>query len=299
MTAHPNPINAGPDTLRLVWPQWQGAGSEAVREMFPGPDLETARRAYAVGADVLQAILPRHAGPTEIVPTPPGSSPASSGVESRPEILQSLASAQAVIRRHAPARIITLGGECSVSVVPFCELAARYGDDLAVLWVDSHPDTDTPNTGYDGFHAMAVSAITGHGDPEVLEALPAFVDPRRVALVGTHEWQDDAHAHVDEWGIAEFGPEVLRTEPEALLSWLRATGATKVAIHLDVDVVDSNEIVLGLGQVPDGLRTGDVRAIIQDVAGVADVVGLTVAEFIPRQVVGVLGLLRGLPLLGA
>jgi arginase family enzyme len=30
-------------------------------------------------------------------------------------------------------------GGASVSVARFSELAARYGDDLAILWIDSHP----------------------------------------------------------------------------------------------------------------------------------------------------------------
>jgi arginase len=64
---------------------------------------------------------------------------------------------------------------------PFSELAARYGDDLAIVWVDSHPDIGTPASAYPGYHAMAVAALTGHGDPEVLALLPAIVAPERVA----------------------------------------------------------------------------------------------------------------------
>ena len=44
---------------------------------------------------------------------------------------------------------------------------------MAILWVDSHPDMGTGTTAYPGFHAMVVSALTGHGDREVLELLPA------------------------------------------------------------------------------------------------------------------------------
>ncbi|MFI8986267.1 arginase family protein [Streptomyces antimycoticus] len=40
-----------------------------------------------------------------------------------------------------------LGGECAVSVAPFAELARCYGDELAVIWIDSHPDIGTPGAG--------------------------------------------------------------------------------------------------------------------------------------------------------
>ena len=36
-----------------------------------------------------------------------------------------------------------------------------------------------------------MSALTGHGDADILELLPASLTPDRVALVGLHEWTED------------------------------------------------------------------------------------------------------------
>ena len=36
-----------------------------------------------------------------------------------------------MLRASDPGRIVTLGGDCSVSVVPFTYLAAKYGGDVA------------------------------------------------------------------------------------------------------------------------------------------------------------------------
>jgi arginase len=82
-----------------------------------------------------------------------------------------------------------------------------------------------------------------------------------------------------------------------LLSWLEATGCTRVAIHFDVDTVDSNEIVLGLGAVADGLSGEQVRRVVADITAAADVVALTVVEFFPRQVMHLQQILAGFPLL--
>ena len=46
-------------------------------------------------------------------------------------------------------------------MAPFSHLIGKYGDDLAVLWVDSHPDMGTGETAYPGYHAMVVAALTG------------------------------------------------------------------------------------------------------------------------------------------
>ena len=287
----------GPTTLRLVWPQWQGATRANVEHLLPDVPVSDARHGYATGSRVLQAVLPDHAGPTEIVPVDMVESGEGStnGVESRGAVVQSLIAALDAIRRHDVDRVLTLGGECSVSVAPFATLAAAYGDDLAVVWIDSHPDCDTPDTAYDGYHAMAVSTLIGRGDQGIVELLPATVEPSRVALTGLHSWEPDAYPHIAEWGLTAFSPDDLRTTSQPLVEWLASTGATKVAIHLDVDAIDSDEVALGLGKEPGGLSREQVRRVIADVSTVSDVVGLTIAEFIPRDVLAIQGLLRGLP----
>jgi arginase len=164
---------------------------------------------------------------------------------------------------------------------------------LAIVWIDSNPDIGTPASQYPGFHAMAVSALIGHSDPDMLALLPATVTSNRVALVGLHEWTDDDFPNVAAWGIRSFSPDELRDSAQPLLDWLAATECSKVAIHFDVDTIDSNEIVLGLGAAPNGLTISQVRRIVADVNGCAAVVGLTIAEFFPRQVMHLQQILHG------
>ena len=287
-------------TLRLVWPQWQGAGTLAVRELAPEFPFDVARRGYAVGSAVLAAVLPPRDGPTATVPVTMGDEGLTErdGLEAKSAVLRQLTAALDAIGEHQPDRILTLGGECSVSVAPFTALAARYPDDLAVLWIDAHPDTGTGASAYPGYHAMAVTALTGHGDPDVLAALPATLPADRVALVGLCEWTDDDYPRIAEWGLTAFGPDALRTTSAPVLDWLAATGCRHVAIHFDVDTIDSDELRLGLGAVPGGLTSAQVRRIVADVGAAADVVGLTIAEFIPRQVMQLQQVVVGFPLLG-
>ena len=285
--------------LRLIWPQWQGAGAGIVQLLAPEFPLDVARRGYTVGTAVLQAVLPPHDGPTATVPVTLSDEglEVRDGVEAKDVLVKQLASALEVIREHAPERIVTVGGECAVSVAPFSELARRYVDDLAVIWIDSHPDVGTPKSEYQGYHAMAVAALTGHGDPDVHALLPATVSADRVALVGLHAWTEDDYPNIADWGITPFGPQELRESSQPLLDWLAATGCSRVALHFDVDAVDSNEIVLGLGIEPDGLTSAQVQRVVADVTAAADVVGSTVAEFIPRQVMHLQRILSGFPLI--
>jgi arginase len=45
-------------TLRLVWPQWQGAGRDMVAQLTPGIPMDQARHGYVTGTAVLQAGCP-------------------------------------------------------------------------------------------------------------------------------------------------------------------------------------------------------------------------------------------------
>jgi arginase len=49
--------------------------------------------------------------------------------------------------------------------------------------------------------------------------------------------------------------------------------------------------------VPDGLTSPQVRRIVADVSTAADVVGLTIAEFFPRQVMHPQQILQDFPLI--
>ena len=61
--------------------------------------------------------------------------------------------------------------------------------------------------------------------------------------------------------------------------------------------MDRNEIIFGLGAEADGLTSNEVRRLVADVSAIADVVGLTIAEFIPRQVIRLQQVLRDFPLI--
>ena len=118
------------------------------------------------------------------------------------------------------------------------------------------------------------------------------------------------HQHLGDYGDHEWlcgrlhcprsGPPAGRPSRNysALLEWVSATGCSRVAIHFDVDTIDSNEILLGPGPEPNGPTSAEVRRIIADIDGAVDVVGPTIAEFIPRQVMHLQQLLSGFPLIG-
>ena len=55
------------------------------------------------------------------------------GVSARKVILKQTKAALELLHENAPEKIVTLGGECSVSVVPFTYLAAKYPEKVAEM----------------------------------------------------------------------------------------------------------------------------------------------------------------------
>ena len=81
------------------------------------------------------------------------------------------------------------------------------------------------------------------------------------------------------------------------MEWLKGTGASKVVVHFDLDVLDPAEIIAGVGVEPDGMKMDEVIRVINDIASDYDLISLTIAEPMPRIAIKLRNMLNQLPLL--
>lgn len=286
------------NTLRLIYPQWQGG--DIAKWITEVKDPEQASRGYYLGAHLLDFLAPSTGQKTLTVPvsTELCKRVVTDGVLDRDAIAQQTRAALDILDIEKPDRIVTLGGECSVSVVPFTWLASKYPDDVAVIWIDAHPDITLPGDVYPAYHAMAVTALMGDGDKKILSQLPAKIDPSKILFVGLRDWErDEIKVRQNEYGIKHLTPEETVSGSEKVIEWLRNTGASNVVIHFDMDVLDPNEIIAAVGVVPNGMKIAEVVRVINDVAKEKNLVGLTVAEPMPRTAIILKEMLNQLPLL--
>ena len=70
-----------------------------------------------------------------------------------------------------------------------------------------------------------------------------------------------------------------------------------VPVHFDLDALDPAEIIAAVGTDPDGLKIETVVRVINDIAKEYDVVGLTIAEPMPRVAIKIKNMLNQMPLL--
>ena len=70
-----------------------------------------------------------------------------------------------------------------------------------------------------------------------------------------------------------------------------------MVIHVDLDVLDPAEIIAGVGVEPDGMKINEAVRVINDIASEYDLIGLTVAEPMPRVAIKIRNMLNQLPLI--
>ncbi|MFL0411375.1 arginase family protein [Microbacterium paludicola] len=250
----------------VVVPQWQGSPSS--RAM-----------AHIDGTDAIAGDLPRSACTFVEVPLEAGE-PLGTGVLRASALIRTREALTAALD-DVPAPAIVVGGDCSVSVAAIGHAAARDDGPLAVVWFDAHADLHTPDTSPSGAYAgMALRAVIGEG-PAGLTLRDRAVAPGGVVLAGVRMLDPEEDELLAESAITTLAPSDL-TDPEALVAAVAATGASRVYIHVDLDVLDPADIAGVSSPEPFGVTPAALVAAIGAVRAHLPLAGATVAGFTPQ-----------------
>lgn len=273
-------------TLRLLMPQWQGGGNQL---------------AYHLGGRLLAWLAPASTAAFEEVPINLPNDEGltvDQGIFAREVVLEQARAARRILERRKPDRVVVFGGECSVDFAPFAYLNERYDGELAVLWLDAHPDVSLPTGDYPNFHAMVLSALLGIGDAEFVAEVSKPINPARVLYIGLRALLEPLEELRERFGItiANVPAEQVEQDSSAVIDWLRDIGAARVAVHFDLDVLDPRDFNSAVGHDLDGLRAEAAIQLLADVSRVVDIVGLGITEYAPRDAMLLADMLRRLPI---
>ncbi|HJF83915.1 arginase family protein [Helicobacter pullorum] len=282
------------NTLRLLYPQWQGGD---IARLVPELSKKDSSLGYYLGVELLEFLAPKSlTSKTAKVPISlEYSRESKNGILNYDEIVAQSKAALEILNTHKPDKILTLGGECSVSIVPFSYLANKYKDDVAIVWIDAHKDLNLQGDSYEGYHAMALAACFGLIDKEgIARILPAHFSPKDSILVGVRDFEGKKE-RCEEIGVQVLSPEEAR-DFKKLLEWLKSRGKSKVVVHFDLDVLDPSELIMAVGVVENGLKIAEVVNLINAINTNYDLVGLSIAEHMPRVAIKLRNMMRELPL---
>lgn len=279
-------------TLRLLFPQGQGGNGQA----------------YAAGARLLSFMAPGNGDETVEVPVKPFDSELAElegGVFWRSDLKVQLASAHDILASKQPDRVVVFGGDCLVQQAPLAYLNEKYRGRLGILWIDAHPDVATPKYRQTA-HTMVLGNLLGLGDKEFSATVPFPMAGRKVAFAGltnTFPYEDEV---ISSSGAYRFFVEK-DTIGETISDWIRNENIDKLAIHLDIDVLDPQIFRSTMFARPDPSTAGpnprrglmsmpQLKAILAAATQSADVVGFGITEYMPWDAISLTEIMASLPI---
>ena len=264
---------------------------KTIRLLYPD-SVSGGLSTYRLGARLMAALLPENDSQPLVkidVPALGDADPAvTNGIASEAAVLDGIRKARAALEAEAPDRVITVGGNCIVSLASFDHLHALYPD-AGILWIDAHPDVSLPENGYPNAHAMVLGSLLGHGAAQLSGQLKnAPFKPEDILYVGLQGLHDYQEQFLKETGVA------YRVQDQAFLSdgeILSFAGRfDHILVHFDIDVLDehffhstyfANPELSGDGSGGGKMTIDTLRHVLKLITGHADVAGFTIAEYLP------------------
>jgi len=262
----------------VVVPQWQG--SVSARAM-----------SHADGATAIQGDLPASATILVEVPVEAGES-LGTGVH-RYSTLVRVRELTTQALSQAGGTPIMIGGDCGAALAAV-EFAAAQGrsdaagdgsgeGDLAVLWLDAHPDLNSPDTSPSGaFNGMVLRAIAGDGAEGLVLDPATRVAPSKLVLGGIRAIDDGERDFIDEHDVTVLTVEDL-SDPALVVGALEQTGAARVFVHVDLDVLDPSALAGLSYPMPFGVGPAELVALLKAVDDRFPLAGASIAGFSPAS----------------
>ena len=175
-----------------------------------------------------------------------------------------------------------------VSLVPFDYLHGIYKN-TGIIWIDAHPDVSTPKDGYPQAHAMVLGSLLGHGAPQISEQMknPKF-KPDELLYIGLQPLHNYQEKFLKDIGVNFKIQDKEFVSNEEIKTFIKSFD--NILIHLDIDVLDehffhstyfANPELVGDGSSGGKMRIEKLSEILQIITENSNVVGFTIAEYLP------------------
>lgn len=265
-------------TVRLTFPEWQGGNNPT----------------YFLGSQLLTWLAPKNESHKEIMismeePKFPLKEKTNK-VVAQSDLKDLALEVQQKLELANPDKIITLGGDCLVSQVPFDYLHGKYQDKLGIIWIDAHPDISNPEV-FNHEHAMVLGNLLGKGDSELASLVKNPFTSSSVLYVGLQQPNKNEILLLEDMNLNyKIQAEKPLTINE-IKTWIKENNFEYVAIHLDV--LDPNEfrmiyfaepLIENFGAVGGKMSLQQLSETMAGISKTSEIVGLTIAELLPWDV---------------
>lgn len=154
-----------------------------------------------------------------------------------------------------------------------------------MIWFDAHPDITIPEDIEDGrgFSEMPVSHIMGLKgcDPEILKWERKF-KPSNFFHVGLRVLNEIQTKRIKELNLQNISCEEFRTNPKKLEELIKQTKCSKFVVHLDLDVLDPEDLYCAVAHDPNGMSVKEIIEAMNGISKNSEIVAFTIAEAMPQ-----------------
>lgn len=263
-------------TIRLLYPDYVSGG------------LDT----YYFGANLLAHILPENKNQplikVDIAQPNSANKIITDGIYAKGEVLSGIQNAMAKIEKENPDKIITIGGNCLVSLAPFDYLHGKYKN-TGIVWIDAHPDVSSPKDGYPNAHAMVLDSLMGYGDNSLSNMMKNNkFNPDEILYVGLQNLHDYQKNFLNNTGVnykIQTNKFISNNEIHKFIKRF-----DHILVHFDIDVLDehffhstyfANSELVGDGAGGGKMTIEKLTEILRCITDNSDIVGFTIAEYLP------------------
>jgi arginase len=212
-------------------------------------------------------------------------------------------------------KVLTLGGNHvrALDVLGALRACHEQGIKMGMVWVDAHPDLNTPESTASGhIHGMPSAVLQGRGPKELLDLLQdaPFIDPHDIIYVGINAIDDPKNDDGTEKEHTELKylkalrdkgvlvhpmgkkmkkarkegvvPDEVLADIYALNDRIKAEGG-KMWTEWDVDVVDKKDMPAAVMDNTDGMSGEQIKYLFNKIGSHCDIDGVGVSEINPKK----------------
>ncbi len=190
---------------------------------------------------------------------------------------------------------IVLGGDHAITMATVSSAARHiretHGPEapLGLVYVDAHPDLESPKPKPSDLHGMSVTYLLGR-DASELTRLAGFapaLDPANVVMIGLRDVMDEERAVIEDRDIAAYSAsDIERLGFSTICEKTFEHMVERTAgffLSFDVDACDPTIAPAVEYPEPGGLTFRELRLIMEHAARAPNLVGLEAVELIPPR----------------